>query len=101
MAVRLLETETDSEANRLHLPVTVDPTASHYLKLTMDSVFGPSNFHSEITWKRTNAKGLAFKGYPNNADLLLYYSKADHFTWNRNQFRPHDTVLRGQVLSEH
>ena len=55
----------------------------------MDAVFGPGNFRSEVTWRRTNAKGLAFKGYPNNADFLLYYSKADGFTWNR-PFRPHD-----------
>ena len=66
-----------------------DPTASHYLKLTMDSVFETGNFRSDITWKRTNAKGLAFKGYPNNADILLYYSKSDQFSWNRS-FQPHD-----------
>ena len=51
-------------------------------------MFGSGNFRSEITWRRTNAKGLAFKGFPNNADFLLYYSKADDFTWNR-LYRPH------------
>ena len=66
-----------------------DPTASHYLKLLMDSIFGAGNFRSEITWRRTSAKGLAFKGYPNNADILLYYTKTDAFTWDR-PFRPHD-----------
>ena len=30
-----------------------DPTASHYLKLLMDTVFGKERFLSEITWKRT------------------------------------------------
>ena len=88
MAVRLLEMKRILKPTG-SIYLHCDPTASHYLKLTMDSVFGPANFHSEITWKRTNAKGLAFKGYPNNADLLLYYSKADQFTWNR-PFRPHD-----------
>ena len=88
MAVRLLEMRRvlkDTGSIYLHC----DPTASHYLKLLMDAVFGPGNFRSEVTWRRTNAKGLAFKGYPNNADFLLYYSKADGFTWNR-PFRPHD-----------
>ena len=88
MAVRLLEmlrVLKDTGSIYLHC----DPTASHYLKLLMDAVFGPGNFRSEVTWRRTNAKGLAFKGYPNNADFLLYYSKADDFTWNR-PFRPHD-----------
>jgi site-specific DNA-methyltransferase (adenine-specific) len=31
-----------------------DTTASHYLKLLLDSIFSPENFRSEITWKRTN-----------------------------------------------
>ena len=32
-----------------------DPTASHFLKLLMDAVFGPANFRTEIIWKRTSA----------------------------------------------
>src|SRR5579871_2568495 len=32
-----------------------DPTASHYLKLLMDAIFGPENFRNEITWKRSSA----------------------------------------------
>ena len=31
------------------------PTASHYLKVLMDTIFGKENFRSEITWKRTSA----------------------------------------------
>ena len=88
MAVRLLEMRRvlkDTGSIYLHC----DPTASHYLKMLMDSVFGAGQFRSEVTWRRTNAKGLAFKGYPNNADFLLYYSKTDGFTWNR-AFRPHN-----------
>ncbi|MCY4625849.1 MAG: DNA methyltransferase [Chloroflexi bacterium] len=67
-----------------------DPTASHYLKLLMDAVFGKDRFRSEITWRRTNAKGLATRRYANNADRLLYYTKGDQFTWN-SPFRPHET----------
>ena len=66
-----------------------DPTASHYLKLLMDSILGAGNFRTEVIWRRTNAKGLAFKGYPRNHDTLLYYSKGEDFKWNR-PFRPHD-----------
>ncbi len=66
-----------------------DPNASHYLKLLMDAVFGSANFRSEIVWRRANAKGQAFKGYPHNHDTLLYYSRTDTFQWNR-PFRPHD-----------
>ena len=88
MAVRLLEMRRllkDTGSIYLHC----DPTASHYLKMLMDAVFGRGNFRSEITWRRTNAKGLASKGYPNNADRLLYYSVSNDFTWNR-PFQPHD-----------
>ena len=88
MAVRLLEMRRvlkDTGSIYLHC----DQTAAHYLKLLMDSIYGQSNFRNEITWRRTNAKGLAFKGYPRNADLILYYSAADDFTWNR-PFLPHD-----------
>ena len=88
MAVRLLEMRRVlKETGSIYLHC--DPTSSHYLKLSMDSVFGRGNFRSDITWKRTNAKGLAFKGYPNNADILLYYSRSDQFSWNRS-FQPHD-----------
>ena len=66
-----------------------DPTASHYLKLMMDAVFDAGNFRSEIIWRRINAKGLAFKGFPRNNDVLLYYAKNTRFTWNRS-FRPYD-----------
>ena len=31
-----------------------DPTASHYLKVLMDGIFGHTNFRNEITWKRTS-----------------------------------------------
>ena len=66
-----------------------DSTASSNLRLLMDAIFGIDNFRSEIVWRRTNAKGLAFKGYPRNHDLLLYYSVGHEATWNR-PFRPHD-----------
>jgi len=60
-----------------------DPTASHYLKLLMDGVFGPINFRSEVTWKRTNVHSDS-KDWSNVADILLYYvrdSRTD-FRWN-------------------
>ena len=59
-----------------------DPTASHYLKLLMDSAFGPKNFRNEITWQRTESHNTAVK-YGNVADILLYYGKSDVATWNR------------------
>lgn len=66
-----------------------DPTASHYMKLILDSIFGPKSFRNEIIWRRTNAKGLAFKGYPKNHDVIFYYVKGERYTWNR-PFGQHD-----------
>jgi DNA modification methylase len=66
-----------------------DPTASHYLKLLCDAVFGPGGFRNEIIWKRTTAKSLAFRNLPNNHDTLLLFSKTDDFVWNP-PFKPYD-----------
>ena len=62
-----------------------DPTASHYLKLLMDAVFGPENFRTEITWKRTSAHSDTRQGRQQHGrvhDLILFYSKSDSWTWN-------------------
>ncbi len=58
-----------------------DPTASHYLKLLLDSIFGPANFRNEITWKRTHAHGSARRYGPVH-DVILFYSKSDSYLWN-------------------
>ncbi len=62
-----------------------DPTASHYLKILMDAVFGPHFFRSEVSWKRSHAHSDAKqgrKGYGNVIDCLLYYSRGPSFTFN-------------------
>jgi DNA modification methylase len=62
-----------------------DPTASHYLKILMDAVFGPANFRTEIVWKRTGAHSDTKQGRRQHGrvhDLILYYSKTDSWTWN-------------------
>jgi DNA modification methylase len=64
--------------------------ASHYVKVMLDQIFGENNFRSEIIWRRTNAKGLAFTGFPNNHDTIFYYvGGGGGFTFNR-QFTEYD-----------
>ncbi len=63
--------------------------ASHYVKVMLDQILGQNNFRSEIVWRRTNAKGLAFKGFPNNHDTIFYYSGQGEPTWNR-PFKEYD-----------
>ena len=60
-----------------------DATASHYIKVIMDGVFGRKNFRNEITWHRTRAKGLNPKRYVQNCDRILYYTRSDDYTWNQ------------------
>jgi DNA modification methylase len=66
-----------------------DPTASHYLKLLMDAVFGPENFRNDIVWKRkagrgeTNAAAIRFGV---TADNLLFYAKSKKTPFHR-QYR--------------
>ena len=64
-----------------------DPTASHYLKLLMDAVFGPVNFRNELVWKRTGSHNDA-KRFASVQDTLLYYSRGPNPTWNP-QHAPH------------
>lgn len=53
-----------------------DPTASHYLKMLMDSVFGPDRFINEIIWVRANAHNLKTRFWPRQQDTLLFYGKS-------------------------
>jgi site-specific DNA-methyltransferase (adenine-specific) len=62
-----------------------DPTASHYLKVVMDTIFGADHFRNEITWKRSGAHSdikQGRKAFGNIADILLYYTKGNEYTFN-------------------
>ena len=54
-----------------------DPAASHYLKIVLDQVFGPTNFRREIIWRSGWVSGFkaAVKNWVRNHDTLLYYVK--------------------------
>jgi site-specific DNA-methyltransferase (adenine-specific) len=58
-----------------------DPSASHYLKMLMDAVFEPQFFRNEIVWRRTNIHNDS-KTWSRVSDTLLFYSKAEKFTWH-------------------
>jgi DNA modification methylase len=62
-----------------------DPTASHYLKILMDAVFGPQNFRTEIIWKRSSAHNDAKQGRKQHGrihDVLIFYTKGIDWQWN-------------------
>jgi site-specific DNA-methyltransferase (adenine-specific) len=58
-----------------------DSTASHYLKLLMDAIFGPKNFRNEIVWKRTSAHNDP-RRFGANVDTILFYTVSDTWIWN-------------------
>ena len=69
-----------------------DPTASHYLKIVLDTIFGVKSFRNEIVWKRVvTAKGFPSKVLPRNHDVIFRYTKGDTFTWNKSEITiPYD-----------
>ncbi|HRU94710.1 MAG TPA: DNA methyltransferase [Anaerolineae bacterium] len=69
-----------------------DPTASHYLKILMDAIFGGENFINEIVWKRSSAHSDTRQGsrhFGRVSDTLLFYGKGEPRTWNQ-LYTPYD-----------
>ena len=77
MAVRLLEMKRvlkDTGSIYLHC----DPTASHYLKVLMDAIFGRENFRNEIVWKKySGSKNSAKKKYPTQHETIFFYARPE------------------------
>ena len=62
-----------------------DPTASHYLKLVLDAIFGAQAYLNEIVWKRSSAHSDTKQGMRRCGkvhDVLFVYTKSDRYTWN-------------------
>jgi len=84
MANRLLEIRRvmkDTASIYLHC----DPTASHYLKLVMDAVFGFKNYCTEIIWKRTSAHSDTKQGRKQHGrihDVIFFYTNDGEHLWN-------------------
>jgi site-specific DNA-methyltransferase (adenine-specific) len=94
MAPRLMECRRALKATG-SMYLHCDPSASHYLKLLMDAVFGPGNFRNQIVWKRTFAHGNVTQNFGSISDILLFCSKTDVYTWNQTfKSLSEDHVLR-------
>lgn len=85
-----------------------DPTASHYLKVVLDGVFGVNSYKNEITWKRTTTHSDS-KTWSRVSDIILFYTKGDSFIWNtprekhsevyiNDKYRNHDGDGRKYML---
>jgi site-specific DNA-methyltransferase (adenine-specific) len=69
-----------------------DPTASHYLKLLLDSIFKAKNYRREIIWRSGWVSGFKTRAtnWVRNHDVILYYAKSDDYLFNIDKtFMPH------------
>jgi len=80
MASRLLELHRVLKPTG-SLYLHCDPTASHYLKMVLDAIFGARQFQNEIIWQRTSSHNDS-KKWGAVHDVILFYSRSDNFTWN-------------------
>ncbi|MBI3660919.1 restriction endonuclease [Candidatus Acetothermia bacterium] len=80
MAIRLVELHRVLKPTG-SLYLHCDPTASHYLKIVLDTIFGPTNFRNEIIWKRQSAHSSA-KRWGDVHDTVLFYTKSNIYVWN-------------------
>lgn len=88
MAVRLVELHRVLKPTG-SLYLHCDPTSSHYLKLLLDSIFGPLNFRNEVIWRRYSGHGNVTKRFGSVHDVLLFYTKEAKATWN-SQYTEYD-----------
>ncbi len=81
MCIRLIELRRvlkDTGSIYLHC----DTTASHYLKILMDAIFGVTNFVNEIAWRRSQTRSSISRVFRRNHDSILFYSKSDRYPFN-------------------
>ena len=85
MAIRLIEMRRVLKPTG-SLYLHCDPTASHYLKAMMDSIFGQQNFRNEIVWGYTGPGNIR-RWFPLKHDIILFYAKTDEAQFNRDEVR--------------
>lgn len=96
MAVRLIEMKRilkDTGSIYLHC----DPTASHYLKVLMDAVFGRIYFRNEIVWSYPASPSSARRDFPRKNDIILRYA-GEGYTFNADAVRvPYSAASMNRV----
>ena len=105
MAVRLIELHRVLKPDG-SLFLHCDPTASHYLKLLLDGVFGPQNYRNEIVWRRySRPKGSqhAARRYGQSTDTIFFYSKGEGYRFALDRVRApldEETIARMYPLED-
>jgi site-specific DNA-methyltransferase (adenine-specific) len=86
MAQRIIEMHRilkDTGSLYLHC----DPTASHYLKLLLDEIFGKNNFRNEIVWGYTGPGSPNMRQFNRKHDIIFWYAKGSAWTFNKDAVR--------------
>ncbi len=99
MAIRLVELHRVLKPTG-SIYLHCDPTASHYLKILMDQIFGVKNFRNEIVWKRATMSGgkSRAKQYGRNHDIVLFYSKSSNNKFNRIYLPYSDDYIKKKFI---
>lgn len=99
MAARLIELRRVMKPTA-SLYLHCDSSASHYLKILLDAIFGSSAFRNEIIWKRSNAKSLMSRRLATNHDTILLYSAGDNYWDEDAAFLPYDPLDLSEKTAE-
>ena len=85
MTVRLIELHRIlKETGSVY--IHCDPTASHYLKIIMDCIFGVTNFRNEIVWGYKSG-GAGKKTFAKKHDIIFFYTKSDTYTFDAQYYK--------------
>ena len=76
-----------------------DPTASHYLRIMMDAIFGMKNFRNEVVWWYGGG-GAGKKQWGKKHDVILFYTKGDTYTFNADEVREPYKWTAGQKRAD-
>jgi adenine-specific DNA-methyltransferase len=68
--------------------VHLDWHVGHYVKLTLDEIFGKSRVRNELVWSYFGFKRSTARKFPQKHDLIFSYAKSDEYFW-RTQYKPH------------
>lgn len=71
-----------------------DPTASHYLKLVMDHVFGRKNFRNEIIWCYKSGGASPKRYFSKKHDIILWHTKSSQYQYNPQTEKSYNRGLK-------
>ncbi|MBK6755172.1 MAG: site-specific DNA-methyltransferase [Flavobacteriales bacterium] len=80
-----------------------DPTASHYLKVVLDGVFGKEHYRNEIIWRRyKRPKGSQFEArkFGTATDTILYYTKSNEYSFYLDRIKG-DSATKRSIHASH